>query len=397
MKAFWIVSFSIMVLFSCYGQKVEVCQKLTSSRDKEIYSIDAYSAFKEMDEALPLSKVVEDVEFIPLETTEECLLDDYLKNITITTTDIIVYDYNRAYRFDRKGKFINAIGKRGQGPGEYVKCMETAVDTLKRIVYFLDQNARILKYSYEGNYLGSLPTKLASTKILKGGKDIFVMEDRSYLFRKPKDRYSTYFYSESLERLVSKMKCEKKEKIPALALCDPITYNYRGDIYVQDFWSDTIYKAVTPTLLSPHAVIKKGKFEERTRPDKSLRTGKEDPADKMVLGIYRSGETDRFIFLGTNKGLIAYDKKHKQTFMGGYINRASLKDDLYGAPGARSDHFPECSNGNEIYAFRHPYEFIENKGVEHLVTGKKHDDYVKMVENLDPEGNPVIMILKIKK
>lgn len=397
MKAFWIVSFSIMVLFSCYGQKVEVCQKLTSSRDKEIYSIDAYSAFKEMDEALPLSKVVEDVEFIPLETTEECLLDDYLKNITITTTDIIVYDYNRAYRFDRKGKFINAIGKRGQGPGEYVKCMGTAVDTLKRIVYFLDENARILKYGYEGNYLGSLPTKLGSTKILKGGKDIFVMEDRSYLFRKPKDRYSTYFYSESLERLVSKMKCEKKEKIPALALCDPIMYNYRGDICVQDFWSDTIYKAVTPTLLSPHAVIIKGKFEERTRPDKSLITGKEDPADKMVLGISREVETDRFIFISSNKGLIVYDKRDKKTFMGGYIDRTFLRDDLFGSPGIRSDHFPSCNNGNEVYSFRHPYEFIEKKNAEHLVTGKKYDDYVKMVENLDPEGNPVIMILKIKK
>ena len=108
MKWYGIIG-AVMVPWVSYAQ-TEVCQKLTSGQDKEIYLIEAYSAFQEMDEALPLSKVVEDVEFIPLETTEECLLDEYLNNITVTATDIIVYDYKKAYRFDRRGKFINAIG-----------------------------------------------------------------------------------------------------------------------------------------------------------------------------------------------------------------------------------------------------------------------------------------------
>lgn len=50
-----------------------------------------------------------------------------------------------------------------------------------------------------------------------------------------------------------------------------------------------------PLHLESYAVIERGKFENRTRNDESLVTGKEDVRDRMVLDIGRITETDRYI------------------------------------------------------------------------------------------------------
>ena len=70
---------------------------------------------------------------------------------------------------------------------------------------------------------------------------------------------------------------------------------------------------------------------------------------------------------------------------------------MYGSPGIRSDYFPNGVIGNELCTFRHAHEFIENGDGEHSITDARYDAYRKMVDSLDEEDNPVIMIVKIKR
>ncbi|HJA87744.1 MAG TPA: hypothetical protein H9778_03470, partial [Candidatus Parabacteroides intestinavium] len=72
-----------------------------------------------------------------------------------------------------------------------------------------------------------------------------------------------------------------------------------------------------------------------------------------------------------------------------------LMDDLYGSPGLV--YFVSTTNGNEIYQAIHAYEFIENGDGEHSITDTRYDAYRKMVDSLDEDDNPVIMIVKIKR
>ena len=60
-------------------------------------------------------------------------------------------------------------------------------------------------------------------------------------------------------------------------------------------------------------------------------------------------------------------------------------------------YFVSTTNGNEVYQAIHAHEFIENGDGKHSITDARYDAYRKMVDGLDEEDNPVIMIVKIKR
>ena len=134
-----------------YGQKIPVMQKKIVGNE---HRIDVYTATQNKADVLNVSQIAEDIEFLPLETTDECLLGDNIMNIVATSKDIIIFDYEACYRFDRKGKFKNKIGVKGNGPGEYVKPMYVTVDTLNKWVYMGDYMVkRFVKYDFEGKHV----------------------------------------------------------------------------------------------------------------------------------------------------------------------------------------------------------------------------------------------------
>ena len=73
-----------------YGQKVPVMKKFASGKE---YKIDLYTAYQNRAPILQTGQFAEDIEFIPLETTDDCLLGDFLTNIVVTKENIIVFDY----------------------------------------------------------------------------------------------------------------------------------------------------------------------------------------------------------------------------------------------------------------------------------------------------------------
>lgn len=60
------------------------------------------------------------IQYIPLETTDSCLISNLL-NLQVTTDYMFMYNgkTEEVLQFDRKGKFIRRVGRQGNGPGEY--------------------------------------------------------------------------------------------------------------------------------------------------------------------------------------------------------------------------------------------------------------------------------------
>ena len=322
MKKLLLLFLIVSQVIVSYSQEARIMQKKTSKNE---IRIDLYSAYQNKAPILQISQFAEDIEFIPLETNEKCLLDDYLKNIIVTKDDIIVFDYNGCYRFNRNGKFLNKIGTKGNGPGEYTKPMSIVVDTLNHWVYFSDYHSgRFVKYDYSGRYLEDLRVEnMGSHNTLYKPQEIIVEKD-FYQFAPKEERYSLLYYSESQKKIISKMRCDYDKEIPRLAMCNPISYSYKGGMYMKDFWCDTIYQMIDPYHLQSYAIFDRGELERRTRDDKSLITGKEENIDKKVLDILRISETDRYIFICSNRVNATYDKKSKKVYGGGELEEVWL-------------------------------------------------------------------------
>ena len=133
----------ILVFFSCTEKK-----DLPEKRD--FISIDFESSLVN---ELKFSQFVDTIEFIPLETTNENLIGEVNR---------IIYDdekyYIRATRgmlnsnlfvFDKTGKYLWGLNKRGYGPGEYndFKDFLLTKDRINVVSYF-----KFISYDKKGSF-----------------------------------------------------------------------------------------------------------------------------------------------------------------------------------------------------------------------------------------------------
>ncbi|WP_158870418.1 6-bladed beta-propeller [Maribellus comscasis] len=375
--------------FPAVAQKVPVAKKLPSEK---IINIDLYSAY-EKSKIYPLSAVAESVEYLPLETNNECLLANIV-DVTVTSKDIIVGVYEGlCYHFNRQGKFLNVIGSIGKGPKEFTKLITCVVDTANRWVYAVDWY-KLVKFDFEGNFLEKYnfeKTLGMQNVMLQPGQ--ILMGNTSYQNAKPGERFSLNFFSEKNKKHISKVACEKQGKIP-FCVCNPSMYNYEGETYLSDFWSDTIYRVKNPNLLEAYAVLDKGKFEYRNSEDKSILGGK-NTGEENVIEISRMAENSRFIFIVTSKGTFFYDKSKKETYCSEYFKLenmwANFKNDITSVPFRILLNAPNSIQNGTLISHNDAYQFFE-EGID-----TNNPKIKKLLHRLQPDDNPVLVLVKLKE
>lgn len=113
----------IMLLYSCSkNEQIDNVKKL-------IFNEEVNSDIKDLITC----------KFIPLETTDSCLFGD-ISAIDIVDNKIYTIDRkgNHLFVFDISGKFITQIGKKGNGPGEYMSLNNFHIDKKQQIITLTD-------------------------------------------------------------------------------------------------------------------------------------------------------------------------------------------------------------------------------------------------------------------
>ena len=112
MKTILSITSLVLLLTACGGKQEKV-----DPPDK----VEIPASIKPtVDDVFPLSEVASDVEFVQLEVTDESLLGGELRSVHVSDSHILVDDYEIICLYTRKGKFLTRIGRKGQGPEEYV-------------------------------------------------------------------------------------------------------------------------------------------------------------------------------------------------------------------------------------------------------------------------------------
>lgn len=103
-----------------------------------------------------LSEAATDVDFIKLEVTTNSMIRD-IRNVVIAEDYVLVDDYSEGvFRFSKGGKFLNKIGKKGNGPDEYLYVNQVILNEKNNeVLLFTGRGIKI--YTIEGSYKRSLP------------------------------------------------------------------------------------------------------------------------------------------------------------------------------------------------------------------------------------------------
>lgn len=127
---------------------------ISCSKDKSQNDLQP-DLLNEAKDSLGYSLFVDSLEYINLEATDSCLIGR-IKDIVINRDHLFIFDEQQQtiWIFDRKGKYLNKISRKGDEPGEYARISQFEYDDeRKQIIVLAPWKKRLLFYILQGEYL----------------------------------------------------------------------------------------------------------------------------------------------------------------------------------------------------------------------------------------------------
>lgn len=328
----------ILLLSSCKGgssSKEKGLISVASSADADTLIafpieeiIDAPGKYHSV-EMSNLSYYTDSIGYIVLgsknEQGEECYIKKVM-GVSFSEQYIFVNCVDRVLKFDRKGNFICRIGSQGQGPEEFVSAEELRVDEKEKTLY-IGTRLALLKYSFDGAFLGRISLKQEFDKAIPLGAGVFAFG------------FSNTYGSLSTKLLIQKENGDTLQLFPnyvkftstgqTLALYgDPygeVFYQYQGDTYYHEEYNDTVFRITDKFELQPRYVFKLGKYSAPAEARiEALGDAKKVAATSSNYYKVKLLDADGFAFIeysslndgiagNSSNGFIAYNKRTKET------------------------------------------------------------------------------------
>ena len=146
------------------------CGNKTSSH-KEVIQIDIDEYIS--DEPLVFSDVFSGFHIIPLETHDDCIINQ-INNIKIIRDTIYVFDKNAksVFIFSKQGRVIGKISRIGRGPGEFIQPSDFDIKA-NTVLIFDYSSKKINAYDKKGNFINDLNLKDRFSSFITTADNIF--------------------------------------------------------------------------------------------------------------------------------------------------------------------------------------------------------------------------------
>lgn len=366
--------------------------KQSGKQDRDLMLVDVEASYPSRE--LVLQDIV-DVEYIPLETTDNFICQGFVRAIGKDLIAVTNYkDDGDIFLFDKKGKGIRKINRLGRGGEEYIRVIGIAIDDDAGELFVDDHvSRRILVYDLFGKFRRSFKHNDSAmyTYMLNFDQKNLICYDAE-----EESRQSFVVISKQDGSVTKEISIPYKKKILTYLLKRDegknMTFSmgpgFNSIIQCFDDWilvdpsSDTVYRYLKDYSMLP--------FLARTPSIQSM-----DPE----VFLFPSIITDRYCFMETVKkeynfdtqeGLpstdLVYDKQEKAIF------RYTVYNDDYSTKKS-AYMFTKLAN-NEIAGLQ---TIQAHKLVQAYEDGELKGKLKEIAAELDEEANPVIMLFKHKK
>jgi len=297
---------SLIILFiSCDSSSNE-------NKGLKIIYLEDICVQEEKGEVIILEDFFSKVQVIPLETSDDVLVDKIYK-IYLYNDLIYVFENYRIAVFDLKGKYIKIIGRKGQGPGEYPD-LRSATACFYRDYIFVNVPTinSILSYDLNsGEFIRSFQSPRRLGQIKKIDDNIFA----GYLPNNRGDEPNRIYFFNREGSVVDSIKnnqvIDKINFSIHVGGSEEPFYFCNNSVGFKEALSDTLY-VITPDLdLEPYYRIDMGKY---TRTQEMIYSNPQEmfsvmKATKSINFYY---ENSRYVIMrifGNRFSMILMDKE----------------------------------------------------------------------------------------
>ncbi len=362
---------------------------------------------------LPFSSFVDTIELIPLETTEKNLIGE-VNRIVFDDNKYYVRSTNsmqngKLFVFDKDGKFLQQIGRKGGGPDEYIEMEDFTVTHDNKIV--LASYHKLLTFDDNGEFLYATPlgpsftvkeTVSTSENEILAFHSLPILLDNNMLSVIGKNGIESMLFNRG----------EIEAVRSSFLTCWRSLLSTDSCFYLKYAYCDTIF-SISQDLKEFHPIygIDYGKkkipnLKVSPKGDALTWEKKLNQLDDFVR-FASFGIGDDFVYLGTTgksyEGyLTLYSPKTKKS-----VSSRKLVDDMYLKGNVISitpKRIPHNMDGNDILWEIEPVVLLE--GFEQFWSGLSDSDretfkrdyaeWYRICTSLKEDDNPVLMRIKVK-
>ena len=362
-----------------------LCCVLSVSAQKPVV-INLAKAISESPKEIMLNELASDIRYVPLETTDDCLMNNEFYIMQYTGEDIIT---SGIFHFDKNGKFLNKIGSKGQGPEEYLQGLFAFGDWKNKLLYV--QNWTTLTcYGFDGTFVRSVPTP----QLNMGAAGLFdenhILYSNDIYYADKANPIQLYMVDSQNGKTVSKWRghLEENKKYGMILTSRDFMYNYDNSLFYKPALENVIFK-----ILSPKKRQLVYKFDCSGK-DIDVSADEVDPKKRFqFLSVYWAKEAAQYLFVNYGMKNISrlgiYDKE-KKTF-----TNVTIKDNL---AGGYDIHPAWTSDDNHLLMVYYAGGLLQDKEKRYstglLPERKKELD--ELLKNIKEDDNPVVILVTLK-
>ncbi|MCM1108047.1 MAG: 6-bladed beta-propeller [Clostridium sp.] len=346
------------------------------------------------------------IRYLPLETTDECLIG-YIDKIESDDANIFIFDNtnNQVLRFSQQdGRFLNRIGNYGRGPGEYIDLNEISINKAKKEIYLIDfQLYKLICFNYDGQLVREEPLFYCYNAIECLGEHLLLHTEFNKNEHAPSLRNNRLVLAKSDQTPLYvgfSFREGFDDKFHQSAKHNFLTCN--GEVYYNHVLSDTIWQIKENGVCEAHYVFKfPGRDNLYDEKDFQGITDDEYERKKEGKPYYRDE-------LAITKDFVKADINGAPTVLyclsTGHCFNGSPNYRCFGTPTNRSAKY--TLNDTSFVLPLQPFEIIKDMQwmksmvseaqYKHMLDTQLTEEERRLLSTMTEEDNPILMIMDIE-
>lgn len=301
----------------------------------ELQVIPVVEHLKKVEE-VPVEEFGKSVKYVQLETTDSILVGNISK-IFMADDKLFILDYNSCMVFDLDGKYLFNVGRKGEGPEEYMSITSFYFNDNLIHLYDVDRQ-HVQRFDMEGNLVDEINTPLRYDDLFPLSEDISL----GFMGQRTGDQITMGYIWDGVSHLDSIPNLEQFTPggIITVIYNEGVVYNLDNRNYYKNVMYDTVYQITENYNLRPKYFFDHGKHRMVAASRYQMR----DPAAILfenMSWVAIVGETENFLFFKNRLNRVEetfyWDKRDKTLHNVRFTYPGNIPDKYFFNPGSVSE------------------------------------------------------------